>query len=347
VFGFGALGPMQVVSAYCLPNYSEIRSAHGSKQVIYKVGKSLGTKINPELSLKLGALKEEAAWIAEHDKERELGKALWTTHVILHETIGHGSGRLAMHTFKEGDNLNIDGKTYNVGDTIPVTSDNVSQLLMGYENAIEELRADIIGLYVGAHHVEELLACDLMKGWDKILTPEELSQKLIVRRVTDGLRRYIKLEDDAKQVCGAHARAYGTITYYLVEHGGLEIVEEKIEVKGKEHTVIGLKLTDWNKTKENIKNLMVEVQRIKSTGDGVAAKNLIETYGVPVKHPEYIKIFKENRKAVIGDLKASALIFPELVPQYKDGVIIDVHATWPKDIFAQQKKFAQLELSVV
>jgi hypothetical protein len=347
VFGCGALGPMQIVSAYCLPNYSEIRSGYGSKQIIYKVGKSLGTKINPELSLKLSFLKKEADWIAKHDSERELGKALWTTHVILHETIGHGSGRLTQHTFKEGDNFDIDGKKYKIGDTIAVTSDNVSQLLLGYENAIEELRADIVAMYVGAHHISELLACDLMKGWDNILTPEELSQKLIVRRVQDGLRRYINLEDGATKVCGAHARAYGTIVYYLVEHGGLEIAEETVEVDGKEYTVVGLRLTDWEKTKHNIKELMVEVQRIKSTGDGVAAKHLIETYGVPVKHPEYIKIFKANRKAVIGNVKASALMYPDLVPIYENGKIIDVNASWPKDIFEQQKKYAQLALSKV
>ncbi len=47
------------------------------------------------------------------------------------KTLGHGSGQLWKHTFQEGDQLTIAGKVYTVGETIPVTSNNLPQLLPG------------------------------------------------------------------------------------------------------------------------------------------------------------------------------------------------------------------------
>ncbi len=40
-FTAGSLGPLNLTLAYCLPNYEEIRSMHGSKQIIYHAAKSM------------------------------------------------------------------------------------------------------------------------------------------------------------------------------------------------------------------------------------------------------------------------------------------------------------------
>lgn len=109
--GSGELGPLSIVAAYCLPNYPDIRAEHGSKQIIYQVGKGLGSALNPELYQQLTYLTEEAEWRAAHDPEQQLSADIWNVHCILHETLGHGSGRLDMHTFREGDPLTIEGVT--------------------------------------------------------------------------------------------------------------------------------------------------------------------------------------------------------------------------------------------
>ena len=49
LYSSGHYGPMVIVAAYCLPNYNDIRTNVGSKQILYKLPASLGETINPEL----------------------------------------------------------------------------------------------------------------------------------------------------------------------------------------------------------------------------------------------------------------------------------------------------------
>ncbi|MFH0898955.1 MAG: hypothetical protein V1855_05220, partial [bacterium] len=314
IFGMGALGPMFITAAYCLPNYPEIRSEHGSKQIIYPAFKGLCEIINPELNRNLFSCKKLAEWQLKHDLDGKLGRDIWDVHCILHETIGHGSGRLAQHTFKEGDYIVVNGQEHTLGDTIPVTSDNINELLAGYENTIEELRAEIIALYVSINHLDKLLACDLLKGWDKVMSHDELKEHLILAMARTGLRRYMQQSDGATEISGDHARANCALMYFLLEHGGIELVEETVEVHGKQHTVIDLVLADAQKAQEAIKELMVQVQRIKSTGDRIGAQGLIDTYGTKLRHPHFLTVLKENREAIVGKLKCQAFVFPNFIP---------------------------------
>ena len=50
-----------------------------------------------------------------------------------------------------------------------------------------------------------------------------------------------------------------------------------------------------------------------------------------------MKALKENQQAIVGDLKASAYIFPHFVPvrDLTGKEIIDIKASWPQDIFEQ------------
>jgi len=348
LFGAGHLGPMFVTAAYCLPNYEEIRSEHGSKQIIYPSSKGLGSTLNPELSRNLFNLKKEAAWLKENDPDNKLSRDLWDAHCILHETIGHGSGRLATHTFQANEPLTIGDKTYTIGDTIKVTSDNISQFLSGYMNTIEEMRAEILALYVSINNLDTLVECDLLKDWYDKLGEEELTKHLIIHMATTGLNRILQQSDNATEITGAHAQANCTITNYLVDSGALEIAQETFKVENKEHTVLGIRILDLDLAKEKITELARLVQHIKSTGDGIAAHTLVEAYGRPLKHPEYLVWLKENQKAVVGDLKCSAVVHPQLIPVAdNNGALLDVKATWPKDIFEQQEEYQRISLKTV
>ncbi len=348
VFGAGGLGPMFITAAYCLPNDEDIRSTYGSKQIIYPAEKGLESMINPDLARQLSYLKDEAAWLAQHDPNDELAQDIWNVQCILHETIGHGSGKLATHTFQEGENCSIGGITYNIGDTIPVTNKNISEFLAGYESTIEELRAEINALYISINHLPALKQAGLLTAWADKLSDAEMINHLILGMAKTGLRRYLQQSDNATEIAGDHARANCTIMYYLIDNGGLELAEETVTVNNKQHTVVGLRIANLDKTYAAITKLMQLVQHIKSTGDSLAAKNLIEMYGRPLRHPNYLKYLKENKQAIVGHLKTSAVLAPHLSPVFDDNkAIVAINASWPHDAFEQIHYYAQLELSTV
>lgn len=347
IFSSGHLGPLRITAAYCLPNYAEIRSQHGSKQIMYHPDKTINEVVAPELSRMLSHLSEQAAWLAQYDVDGQLGKDMWAVHCILHETLGHGSGRLATHTFKEGDLLTIAGTTYAIGDTIPVTSDNIPELLAGNEAALEELRAEIIALYTSIEMFDELDNVGLYKDWPAKIGKDKVIEQLIFDMASTGLRRLLSQDIEQKEITGAHALANMTIMNYLCDGGGLQLVQEEVVIDGKAHQILGFRIADMQKVLADIKDLMIQVQTIKSTGDGLECDKLINTYGRYVRNVEHVAILQENQKTMVGDLKVSARIYPRFTPVYDDvsKSIVDIAATWPTDIVEQWFEFRRLELS--
>ena len=347
IFGTGDLGPMNVVAAYCLPNYGDIRSKYGSKQVIYKPEKGLADIVNPLLYKKLFFLKDRSDWLIENDPDKDLLREIWTLHTILHETIGHGSGSFDKHTFKDGESLVVDDVTYKIGDQIEVTDENVDDFFVGYSNAVEELRAEIIALYIATYNLEKINQAGFLGEWTKKLGKEKVIEWLIWDMANSGLRRLITQDEKATEIAGDHALANSTILNYLVDNRGVKIVEQEVTVDEKTYKVLGCDIVDQQKAIEGIKELMVLVQTIKSTADGVEAKRLIGKYGKKINKPEYIKVLKSNLKAVVGDVKGSAFIYPDFFPviDKENGKIVDIQAKWPKNIVEQQLLYSKLNYS--
>lgn len=347
VFSAGHLGPLRITAAYCLPNYAEIRSQHGSKQIMYHPDKGLGEVIAPELSRILGNTSEQAEWIAHNDPDGQLHKDIWSVHCILHETLGHGSGRLTTHIFKEGDKLTIGGKTHAIGDVMSVTDANISEFLAGNSSALEELRAEIIALYTSIAMFDELDSVGLYKDWTSKIGKDKIIEQLIFDMAGTGLRRLLSHDAQMIEITGAHALANMTIMNYLCDGGGLVLVQEEVTIEDKVHQVLGFRIQDMQRVLADIKDLMIQVQTIKSTGDGFACDQLINQYGRYVRNAEHVTLLQANQKAVVGDLKVSARIYPRFVPVYDHvgTTIVDVDATWPADIVEQWSEFRRLELS--
>jgi hypothetical protein len=147
-------------------------------------------------------------------------------------------------------------------------------------------------------------------------------------------------------VAGAHDKANLTIMHYLIDGGGLKLVEEPVIYEGIQYIVLGFKIVNREQLFKDITDLLIAVQTIKSTGDGAWAQRLFGTYGDIVRNPRHIDIMKDNLAAIAGDLKVSAQLFPHMVPVHdEEGVIVDINATWPQDIFEQAHVFKQLEMS--
>ncbi len=346
IFGAGQAGPLQVTAAYCLPNYEDIRSTYGSKQIIYQAEKGLGALLNPALYKQLFYLKEHASFLAQHDAEGKLGSDIWNIHCILHETLGHGSGRLDVHTFAEGDPLAIDGTSYTVNDTLALTPANSNPFFAGVGQSLEELRAEIIALYTSIFMFDELAQAGLYKDWPEKIGKEKFIEWLIYDMAGTGLRRLQSQPIGNPEISGSHAQANTIIMNYLLDSGSLALIEEKQLIGGTEHTVLGFKITDLEKACDTIKELAIIVQTIKSTADGIQFKKLLDTYGRFVRNLAYPAILQNNMKAVVGDLKAAAYIYPRLTPMRDEqGKILDIQADWPASFIEQALEHRELALS--
>ncbi|MEX0848860.1 MAG: hypothetical protein WD055_01390 [Candidatus Dependentiae bacterium] len=343
LFATGELGPLEILAAYCLPNYDELRTQHGSKQIIYHSEKGLKQLTNPALARALFSLPKQVEWLKEHDPEGKLGDDIWNLGCILHETLGHGSGRLHKHTFRDGDKLVIGNKAYNIGDTIDVTSINNNELLGKYGQSLEELRAEIISLYTSVFNFDELAQAGLYKDWPEKIGKERLIKELIKGMVWTGLSRLLSQSKKSNEIRGAHAQANTTILNFLLDGGGLQLLKENVEVEGETYQVLGFEIDDVEQVKKNIVALAQEVQRIKSTGDGQALTVMMKKYGITMRNPEHRDILQRNDKAVAGDLVVIASLYPHYYPVKSNDKVVDVDAVWPKDVvehFMRQKKYA-------
>ena len=272
---------------------------------------------------------------------------IWNIHCVLHETLGHGSGRLDYHVFKEGDPLTIGDHTYAVGDRIQVTSSNINEFIGVYNAALEELRAEVIALYTSIFMFDDLAAVGLYKDWPDKIGKEELIKQFIFDMARTGLRRLKLQPDQIKEISGAHAQANVTILYYLIDGGGLELVQEEIEIENTKFSVLGFSITDLEAVLKSITNLTILVQTIKSTADGQEVKNLIDTYGRYVRNSNHIKLLNHNWKKIVGDLKVTARVFPRFIPivEEKSKEVVDILAAWPSTIIEQYVEYSTLALS--
>lgn len=347
VFGSGHAGPLQIVAAYCLPNYEDIRSEHGSKQVIYQSGKGLGSLLNPELYRTLFYPTEQASFLEKFDTLGTLHGDIWNVHCILHETLGHGSGKLAKHTFVEGDPLIVEDRHYNPGDSIDLSPDTLNLFFAGNGQALEELRAEIIALYTSIFMFDELAAQGLYKDWPERIGKDALIDWLIYDMAFTGLRRLQSQPIGLREISGAHAQANTILMNYLIDQGGIELVDERKDVNGKQFHVLGFLLTDRTKVLESIKRLAIEAQRIKSTADGQSFDRMLNQYGKYVRNPEHVEYLQRAMKEVTGELKVSASIYPRLEPLFdQHGNIIDVAASWPDSFLTQYLEFSLLKDSI-
>lgn len=344
-FGSGWAGPLQLIAAYCLPNYEDIRSSYGSKQVIYQDSKGLGQLLNPEMHKKLFYTKEHAEFLQKNDPDDTLQGDIWNVHCILHETLGHGSGKLASHTFETGDSLFVDGKQYAIGDTLALTPENIGQFFAGNGQALEELRAEILALYTCIFMFDDLANAGLYKEWPQKIGKEKLIEWLVYDMARVGLKVLQVQSLDTDTISGAHAQANSIIMNYLLEAGALELVEEARSIEGTEYTVLGFTNFNHEKAYKAITDLAIMVQTIKSTANGQEFTRLLEKYGLKVRSMNYVKMLKAATEAVVGDLKAKAYIYPFYEPIYEQDTIVDVHASWPESFAQQQMVYRNLALS--
>ncbi|HHB78414.1 MAG TPA: dihydrofolate reductase [Saprospiraceae bacterium] len=281
-----------------LPNANWIRATHGSKSV------SLGNLIEAYAKSSAGTLLKEFAYDqAEIDRVQKYGDIADKMHTALHEVIGHASGKL------------------NPGVGTP------KETVKNYASALEEARADLVGLYylMDPKLVELGLIPSLDAGkaaYDDYIRNGIMTQ---MRRILPG-----------KDLEEAHMRNRQMVALWAYENGKKDNVIEKITRDGKTY----FHITDYDKLRTLFGKLLRECQRIKSEGDYQGAKFLFETYGRKLDQDLHKEVLARSKKLNIAPY--GGFINPELVPiKDKEGSIIDIQIRYPTDFASQMLDYSK------
>ncbi|MDG1974554.1 MAG: dihydrofolate reductase [Flavobacteriaceae bacterium] len=282
-----------------LPNANWIRVEHGSKSI--SLGNILYAYGNAGSS---GRLSEFAFSEKEIELEKKYGEDAGNLHTALHEVIGHASGQI------------------NDGIGTP------KETLKSYASALEEARADLVGLYyISDIKLEEIGISPNSNEMGRASYDGYIRNGLITQLIR------IKLGNDIEE---SHMRNRQLVAAWAYEKGKNNNVIEKVKRDNKTFFVIN----DYEKLRTLFGELLREIQRIKSEGDYEAGKNLIENYGVKVNQELHEEVLERNKKFTSAPY--SGFINPELkLIKNEEGEIIDVEVIQPVSFASQMINYSK------
>lgn len=244
---------------------------------------------------------EEFMWSdTEIARHNKYGYLTDNLHTDLHECLGHGSGKLLPGV--DGDALKAYGAT------------------------IEEARADLFGLY----YVADLKLLELGLVPDM----EAYKAQYYDYMMNGAMTQLVRIEK-GKTIEESHMRNRQLIAQWCLEKGAADKVMELRKRDGKTYLVVN----DYEKLRTLFGQLLAEIQRIKSTGDFEAAKQLVETYAVQVNpelHEEVLARYAELHLAPY-----SGFVNPVYEPVVKDGKIVDVLIDYSEGYVEQHLRYSK------
>ncbi|MBR5149676.1 MAG: dihydrofolate reductase [Bacteroidaceae bacterium] len=248
-----------------------------------------------------GGQTKEFAWSdVEVNMLKEYGFVTDNLHTDLHECLGHGSGKL-----------------------LPGVDPDA---LRSYGSTVEEARADLFALY----YVADKKMVEL-----NLLPNEDAYKAEYYKYMMNGLMTQLTRVELGNNVEEAHMRNRQLIARWALENAGKECVE-LAKKDGKTYVVIH----DYDKLREAFGQLLTEVQRIKSTGDYEAAKQLVESYGVKVDADLHKEIL--DRFAPLNIVPYRGFVNPRYVVTTDDaGSITDVQLDYTEGYVEQMMRYSK------
>lgn len=292
----GDSGPITPIGIN-LPNNQAVREQYGSKSVSLSNVNDAYDQSSP------ANYRQEFAWSPEEaERSRRWGRLAGEMTTNMHEVIGHASGKLV-------ERLG--------GSAQPDLKEQYS--------ALEEARADLVGLYFLPDPKLVELGVLPADAQEEIVRAEYESYTrnalLQLRRIREGTQ----IEQD-------HMRNRQMIVRWLMDN--TTAIEPRTR-DGKTFFV----MTDWRAFREGVATLLAEVQRIKSEGDYEAARTLFESYGIYFDGALRDEVVE--RVASVGLPSYSGFVQPRLEPVVDaDGVITDVRISYPQDFTAQMLEYS-------
>ena len=248
-----------------------------------------------------GGQTKEFAWSdAEVEMLKEYGFVTDNLHTDLHECLGHGSGKL-----------------------LPGVDPDA---LRSYGSTVEEARADLFALY----YVADKKMVEL-----NLLPNEDAYKAEYYKYMMNGLMTQLTRVELGNNVEEAHMRNRQLIARWALENAGKDCVE-LAKKNGKTYVVIH----DYDKLREAFGKLLTEVQRIKSTGDYEAAKQLVENYGVKVDAELHKEIL--DRFAPLNIAPYRGFVNPRYIVTTDDkGAITDVQLDYTEGYMEQMMRYSK------
>lgn len=222
-------------------------------------------------------------------------------HTDLHECLGHGSGRLLPGV--DPDALKEHGST------------------------IEEARADLFALYYLAD--PKLIEIGLLDN------PEAYKSEYY-KYILNGYMTQLMRIEPGKDVEEAHMRNRKLIAEWAYEHGKDANVIELVEKDGKTY----IQINDYEALRNLFGELLAEIQRIRSTGDYDAARQLIETYAVKVDPDLHKEVLDRYSKLDIAPYKGFVNPVYTAVRD-AEGKIVDVTISYPEGYAEQMLRYSK------
>lgn len=238
-------------------------------------------------------------------------------HTDLHECLGHGSGQL-----------------------LPGTDPDA---LKAYGSTIEEVRADLFGLYYVADH----------KLVELGLTPNDEAYKAqYYGYLMNGLLTQTIRIKEGDKIEEAHMRNRALIAWWVMEHaeGAVELVKMDMNyasaedaLKDSEGNIITtktyVKINDYAKLRHLFGELLAEIQRIKSEGDFEAARLLVEKYAVNIDPELHREILARYKKLNLAPYKG--FINPKMTLEMdEEGEITDVVLDYEESYVDQMLRYS-------
>lgn len=243
---------------------------------------------------------EEFTWDeATIERGKKYGSLGGNLHTDLHECLGHGSGQLAEGV--KGDELK------------------------NYGSPLEEARADLFALY----YILDQKLVDL-----GLIPSLEVGKAEYDSYIRNGLLTQITRIELGKTIEQAHMRNRQLVAKWCYEKGKSDNVIEMKERDGKTFVVIN----DYDKLRVLFGDLLREIQRIKSTGDFEAGKNLIETYAVQIDYNLHKEVLE--RYAKLNQAPYGGFINPDIVPIFEGDSVIDAKVEYPESYVKQMLKYS-------
>lgn len=297
IMGIGGIGPGFSTVAYCLPNYEDLKSEYGSKQVMYSLDNLKG---DVDLKKQLLFDADELTFINRFSNDLGIFETIHSCSITLHETIGHASGNLHMYV----DN---DGKEQ------PLTRDLLQECLGKWTRGLEEMRAEILALYTNITFYDELNEIGYYGQYGTNVEKNKMIELIIMEMVEAGPARWKSMPDDTTEVNGAHPQANTGIMYYLLDNsGGLEMNEVQVQHNGNNFVNLKFKITDLNAVIKCIKELAYTVQRFTSTAPSKEIDDFMKKYAFSTRNINYSRYVRELSEYMREGVKQYLQIFPTI-----------------------------------
>ena len=126
------------------------------------------------------------------------------------------------------------------------------------------------------------------------------------------------------------------IARWVYEQGKADKVVEMVKRDGKTYVVVN----DYEKVRTLFGQLLSEIQRIKSTGDFTAARDLVETYAVKVDPTLHAEVLARYKKLNLAPYKGFVNPRYEAVTD-AEGRITDVKVTYDEGYAEQMLRYSR------